>query len=281
MHHEPPSDISESGFRRFLCTSPLPTSTAIDRVNSNSASDESNLSRRLGSYHQCYYLDGRLVALGVLDLLPHAVSAVYFIYHADVEQWSLGKLSALREAVLALEAGYEYYYMGYYIHNCGKMRYKAEFKPQLILDPVKNEWRELNERMKTWLDAGQYVSWAGEKMDDEATHVPITVQAASTPAEAASSGASLFELWLPGILSEAELSAEVNLDEVLVMVGNTKKQTGPARVRYHFNYMDSVWQGANAVVVSCGVEAALCHGYTLPERHHCGTRGCGRALRGE
>ncbi len=85
-----------------------------------------------GSYHQCYRLDGRLVAFGVLDLLPGCVSAVYFVYvyvhhhglsapaklclpssyHEDMIPWKFGKLGALREAALAAEGGYTYYYMG-------------------------------------------------------------------------------------------------------------------------------------------------------------------------
>lgn len=36
-------------------------------------------SRKIGSYHQCYRLDGKLVAMGVLDLLPHCVSSVYLL----------------------------------------------------------------------------------------------------------------------------------------------------------------------------------------------------------
>ena len=45
--------------------------------------------------------------MGILDLLPHCVSGVYMLYHSDYEQWQFGKLSALREASLALEGGYE------------------------------------------------------------------------------------------------------------------------------------------------------------------------------
>ena len=33
-------------------------------------------------------------------------------YHHSVQQWSFGKISALREAALAIEGGYPYYYMG-------------------------------------------------------------------------------------------------------------------------------------------------------------------------
>jgi arginine-tRNA-protein transferase len=75
-------------------------------------------------------------------------------YDPEYEQWEFGKLSALREIAFAQENGYPYYYMGqysyvwtnflnlwkltltfigYYIHNCQKMRYKGTFRPQYIL----------------------------------------------------------------------------------------------------------------------------------------------------
>jgi arginyl-tRNA--protein-N-Asp/Glu arginylyltransferase len=48
--------------------------------------------------------------MAVLDLLPHAVSGVYFLYHQDFEAYAFGKISALREAALAREQKYQYYY---------------------------------------------------------------------------------------------------------------------------------------------------------------------------
>jgi arginine-tRNA-protein transferase len=135
VHHEKPGEISKTGFQRFLCGSPLQRRT-----------DASG--KRLGSYHHCYRLDGRLIAMSVLDLLPHAVSGVYFMYHRDFEKWSLGKLSALREAALTLEGGYEYYYMGYYIHSCLKMRYKGTYKPQYVLDFEALSWDPLDDEMR-------------------------------------------------------------------------------------------------------------------------------------
>jgi arginine-tRNA-protein transferase len=68
--------------------------------------------RRLGSFHHCYRLDGRLIAVGVLDLLPDAVSGKYFYYHTDFTKYNMAKLGALEEIALALEGGYKYYYMG-------------------------------------------------------------------------------------------------------------------------------------------------------------------------
>ena len=39
-----------------------------------------------GSYHQLYRLDGELVAMGVIDILPHCVSSVYFMYEKKWEK---------------------------------------------------------------------------------------------------------------------------------------------------------------------------------------------------
>jgi arginyl-tRNA--protein-N-Asp/Glu arginylyltransferase len=96
--------------------------------------------------------------MGVVDLLPHCVSGVYLIYHSDFEKWSLGKLSALQEATLTLEGGYQYYYMGYYIHSCPKMRYKGEYKPQYVLDPETYDWNPLDGELRQLLDTKPYVS---------------------------------------------------------------------------------------------------------------------------
>jgi Arginine-tRNA-protein transferase, C terminus len=36
----------------------------------------------------------------------------FFSYDPEYQHWDFGKISALHEAQLALEAGYEFYYMG-------------------------------------------------------------------------------------------------------------------------------------------------------------------------
>lgn len=99
IHRESPSSISREGFKRFLCTSPI-------RQEKHITPDGKE--RQLGSFHQCYRLDGQLVAVGVLDLLPDCVSAVYFYYHESIHRFSPGKLGALREIALAIEGGYRY-----------------------------------------------------------------------------------------------------------------------------------------------------------------------------
>jgi hypothetical protein len=59
-----------------------------------------------------------LIGISVIDILPHCISSVYFIWHPDWAWASLGKLSALHEIALAVEmnkAGLEemkFLYMG-------------------------------------------------------------------------------------------------------------------------------------------------------------------------
>ncbi|KAI0859292.1 arginine-tRNA-protein transferase [Xylaria cubensis] len=151
VHKESSSEISRDGFAKFLCNSPL-------RRGTMAMSDGQE--RRLGSYHQCYRLDGRLVAIGVLDLLPHAVSAVYFLYHESIHIWSPGKLGALREIALAMEGGYRWWYPGFYIHTCPKMRYKMDYSPQQILNPDNMEWVEVSNEVLAKFDSHGYLDFS-------------------------------------------------------------------------------------------------------------------------
>ncbi|OIW27175.1 hypothetical protein CONLIGDRAFT_655242 [Coniochaeta ligniaria NRRL 30616] len=154
VHQEPPEKISRSGFKRFLCNSPIRRCTmpgADGKV------------RKLGSFHQCYRLDGKLVAIGVLDLLPQCVSAVYFLYHDSIHSHSPGKLGALREIALAIEGGYRWWYSGYYIHSCPKMRYKIDYSPQYVLDPETLSWDHLDKEALDIFDKKHYVSLSRER----------------------------------------------------------------------------------------------------------------------
>lgn len=207
VHHEEDGDITSSGFKRFLCSSPV----------SRHTDDEG---KKFGSFHQCYRLDGRLIAMAVLDLLPHAVSGVYFIYHSDFEKWSFGKLSALREACLALEQGYQYYYMGYYIHSCKKMRYKGDYKQQYVLDYNSLQWDPLNDDMRRLMENSKYASMSKHRskdasgvsnQEDEVKH--------PTPTQAMKSGQSLLQLGMPGVLGLDQLRREVRLDHMKVHLG--------------------------------------------------------------
>jgi arginine-tRNA-protein transferase len=216
VHKEKPSEISQSGFKRFLCESPLKQTSR--QVNGKE--------QYLGSYHQCYRLDGRLIAMGVLDLLPHCVSGVYMLYHSDFEQWQFGKLSALREAALALEGGYQYYYMGYYIHSCVKMKYKGDYKTQHVLDPETYEWSPLDDELRGLLDKKAYVSMSREqrrKTQEDATDQDdfpeYPLPTAAEAGKATKKGMSILDLKIPGVMTVEEIEEQLDLDTMPICLG--------------------------------------------------------------
>lgn len=156
VHQEPAEKISRNGFERFLCNSPLSRKAVIGTDGKE---------KLLGSYHQCYRLDGKLVAVGVLDLLPQAVSAVYFMYHESIRSHNPGKLGAMREIALALDTGYRWWYSGFYIHNCPKMKYKIDYSPQYVLDPETFKWDLLDKEAIAIFDKRPYVSLSRERRE--------------------------------------------------------------------------------------------------------------------
>ena len=95
-------------------------------------------------------MDGRLVAVGVVDVLPKCLSSKYFFWEPSFAWASLGKLGALREIEWVRRAANEsdtlrHYYLGYYIHDCPKMRYKAEYAPAELKCAVTGRWTPLDD----------------------------------------------------------------------------------------------------------------------------------------
>lgn len=67
-------------------------------MKQNFANDH-DLPRFFGAYHQHYYIDDQLVAVGVIDILPGCISSVYLYYDPKYSFLNLGVYSALKYAV--------------------------------------------------------------------------------------------------------------------------------------------------------------------------------------
>ncbi len=74
-----------------------------------------------------------LVAVTHLDVTERIISAVYCYWNEDYASLSPGRLSILKGIQMAMEAGAEYYYLGYYIKDNKHMSYKVNFRPNQIL----------------------------------------------------------------------------------------------------------------------------------------------------
>jgi len=153
-------DKQPSGFERFLVNNPF-----VPEVIKYAREPPGHLPSHYGAYHQLYRVDGELVAMGVIDILPYCVSSVYFIYSPSWAWASLGKLSALREIALVKEmraygaSSMQYQYMGFYIHTCPKMKYKGDYQPSYLLDPETYTWHPILECVPE-LDKHAYVSFS-------------------------------------------------------------------------------------------------------------------------
>ncbi|CAN7107329.1 unnamed protein product [Brassica rapa subsp. narinosa] len=142
VHNDEPESISKTSYKRFLVDTPLievlPSSDGDD-------DDENVPPCGFGSYHQQYRFDGRLIAVGVIDILPKCLSSKYLFWDPDLASLSLGNYSALQEIDWVKQnqarcSSLEYYYLGYYIHSCNKMRYKAAYRPSQLLCPLRYQW---------------------------------------------------------------------------------------------------------------------------------------------
>ncbi|PIA32178.1 hypothetical protein AQUCO_04500049v1 [Aquilegia coerulea] len=137
VHNDSEDHVMESSYRRFLVETPI--------VFVPPTGDDTVPPCGFGSFHQQYIIDGQLVAVGVVDILPRCLSSKYLFWDPDLAFLSLGKYSALQEIGWVKEnqvycPSLQFYYLGYYIHSCSKMKYKASYFPSELLCPLRYQW---------------------------------------------------------------------------------------------------------------------------------------------
>ena len=101
-----------------------------------------------GTFHQLYRLDGKLVAIGIIDIVPSGIVSVYMWYSTSKEvcRYSFGVYSTLKEIELVLELSKKnpnmrYYYMQGWNRNNKKLTYKANYGPEEFYCPcITQDW---------------------------------------------------------------------------------------------------------------------------------------------
>lgn len=87
------------------------------------------------------YLDGALAAVAVTDVLPDALSAIYTYFDPALPRRSLGVYSILHQIEECRRRGLAHLYLGFWIEDAPKMRYKTDFRPVELLEG--GRWTEM------------------------------------------------------------------------------------------------------------------------------------------
>jgi arginine-tRNA-protein transferase len=76
---------------------------------------------------------GRLVAVGLFDETPTALSAAFFFHDPDYARYSLGTANVVALVDDAQASGRAHVYLGYHVAGCASLEYKSSFGPHEIL----------------------------------------------------------------------------------------------------------------------------------------------------
>ena len=127
VHRDNEEDCQESHFNEFLVDSPLVKEKGPEGAPCN-----------YGSFHLQYLIDGKIFAVGVLDIIPRGVLCEYLFYDPAYRFVAPGVYSALNEISLSqrfftVSPEMQYYYMGFYVQSCPKMNYKRRYASSELL----------------------------------------------------------------------------------------------------------------------------------------------------
>ena len=127
VHGDNEEDCRECNFNEFLVETPLVGEKAPEGAPCD-----------YGSYHLQYLLDGRIFAVGVLDIIPKGVLCEYLYYDPTYRFIAPGVYTALFEIALTqrfyrVSPEMQYYYMGFYVQSCPKMNYKRHYASSELL----------------------------------------------------------------------------------------------------------------------------------------------------
>jgi arginyl-tRNA--protein-N-Asp/Glu arginylyltransferase len=86
-----------------------------------------------------YTLDGELVGVGYVDVLPEGLSAIYFFYHPECRDRQLGTWNVLSLIEETARRELPHLYLGFYVSGCPSLEYKATYRPNETLG-VQGRW---------------------------------------------------------------------------------------------------------------------------------------------
>jgi arginyl-tRNA--protein-N-Asp/Glu arginylyltransferase len=88
-----------------------------------------------------FHLGKTLIAIAVTDITETGLSAVYTFFDPNYQSRSLGHFAILSQIKEAQARDLKYLYLGYWIKDCNKMRYKNRYKP--LEGFIDDHWQDI------------------------------------------------------------------------------------------------------------------------------------------
>jgi arginine-tRNA-protein transferase len=92
-----------------------------------------------------FRLDHKLVAVAVTDFVKDGASAFYTFFDPALPKRGLGTFAILKQIELARNYELSWLYLGYWIEESPKMRYKTKFS---ALEAYRSNWRKLDKNFE-------------------------------------------------------------------------------------------------------------------------------------
>ena len=100
---------------------------------------KSNVNSKLVEFR----LNNQLKMVTIIDIINDGISAVYTFYDCNDQKLSLGTMSIIWLLNLCDKENLSFLYLGYWIYESQKMKYKTNFKPyELMIEGVWQEARD-------------------------------------------------------------------------------------------------------------------------------------------
>ena len=142
IHKDPLDEITEERYNDAWGQSNLIDNIGIKLPNdlNKKVKHPEMYPKKYGTYNFIHRIDGKIVAVGIWDILPTCLSSVYLYYDTDYQFLDLGVFTAIREIEYVksfhnlIDNNFKYYMMGFYCETVQKLRYKGFYEPTELLD---------------------------------------------------------------------------------------------------------------------------------------------------
>jgi len=119
--------------------------------------------KKYGTYDIIHRIDGKIIAVGVWDILPTSLCSVSLYYDSDYKFLDLGVVTAIKEIEYIksfhdlIDNNFKYYSMGLYCETAQKLRYKGNFQPTELLDRYTMNYVYLKDVQKIISDGKNHI----------------------------------------------------------------------------------------------------------------------------